>query len=1353
MARVTPVAGNGSTPTLEIPHHHSPMTIETRLGKLERQMDRALKMLEVISLNTTPVVRHGHGMNIPAGQNVTPNQLPTPNKSIQRLSHQSSEEISSNAALGNERHGHRLSSYVPSSPSVIPSLTPKQSSVTLDDIYTSIREGDAATSSTGALTPVTTPHRHMQTHATQGFTPTHSFFIPATDPNTQLSQKDATEDHHIGSKISNIVKDTSKKMKIAKLKMKRDLKVGMDKMSGKETVSSRRTVGHLHEAKHAILTSHPHMINPRAKFRLIWDMCLLMPLLLYLTFMMPFRICFANDPAIFSGPYWFEFMIEIVFVVDILLNFRTGYFIGGLGDEQMANNIEYHPLSVARHYLRTWFVLDLVSGIPFSALDLIIRMTGGDSGAAADIPLLKMVKSLRLLRFLKLIRLLKIEEMTSNAIMDRDTIDRIEDFFQEGSTRSGVILLSLAMQLGFICHIGACIWVYIGRRGAMMGEHTWFFYEPSGPYTEEDTTGEQGGGENVSSIYLAAFYYCLTTMTSVGYGDIIPRSDAERTYAICLEFIGGFVFAMIIASLTSVVTSSDMNARKVSEQLDSVSSFVQNRQFPNALGRRIRRHFRQFYSHKSAIDEKKIFGEMSSALRRDVSGYIVSVRMSDVKLFQSMNPKLWPRLFPLLNPSHFEVGECVCTQGEECGEMFIILEGSLSGQTLIDTMVIGPSDGKLETKQSYQHLITNYNNNNNNNNNKMTTSGNSFDSKLDSCDSHKKVQFVEDLSGSGGQGTTTAIHKIQEESEMSDSANETELTDMLGNSQKGEGNGQGISRNSEGSTDSGSPNQQTQKSPSMFRKLLDGSTSTSHTNQQQHGVSRGKSVRTDSGNTLQWFGNKTGGGGGSSGSNNSSSDKLTTSTANSTNTTSNTVGVNGKGGGGGGSKDFSAEAFVNGSWKNKSNSEKVKMRHIGPGDSVNVLCVVQVWNRCVETVIAETNVETYSVNADEFNTLFNHDSLVDQETFNQMRIQEVNNFRMDTSQVAPTIFGIPLYMTFSCVSCTVVAARSIMAADSNLLGANSSDPYATIELVDYDTGRTVNSQWFMRIATRRKTLNPQWSEKHTARWRDIHLPFESLALRVTLYDEDVMEDDDKLGEVYIRISDLDLEEEDCPFTRVPDDRLFSIPTEKAKQVIRTSIALTSQDSQLTSNDSLSERFDENESIIMAESEANIDESGSPSSSSPQQLPPIINTTTSPKLELETSEQRRLSEIMSSFKSTTSSIPDVIDPNKGSRRSFGVESVRTRKTHQQSAPSDVNTDNWGKVKVAAKFTRPMSPGRAWGGIFSALKSKTGAFHPDENALPTVSEEQEMMLEQLDAQVPSHIYQSISTNIFSIFFLFL
>ena len=58
-------------------------------------------------------------------------------------------------------------------------------------------------------------------------------------------------------------------------------------------------------------------------------------------------------------------------------------------------------------------------------------------------------------------------------------------------------------------------------------------------------------------------------------GDIITHINLERVYVVFVEFCGAIVFATIIASITSVVTSMDMNARKKVEQLDAVASFVE----------------------------------------------------------------------------------------------------------------------------------------------------------------------------------------------------------------------------------------------------------------------------------------------------------------------------------------------------------------------------------------------------------------------------------------------------------------------------------------------------------------------------------------------------------------------------------------------------------------------------------------------------------------------------------------------------------------------------------------------------------------------------------------------------------
>ena len=735
-------------------------------------------------------------------------------------------------------------------------------------------------------------------------------------------------------------------------KLKRDARHYLDDFGGRcghALVSAFQPSREPPGMRHVIVEKHPYMINPAGLPRMFWDFLVVMPVLLYLVVIMPYRIAFENDPKIYTPVYWFEFSIEMVrcargerapphrldavcaressstsptlplprflatraraqiFLADIVLNFRTGFFLGGIGDVDSAMSVEYHPMSCAKQYLSEWFALDVVSAIPFTLIDLLMAAGHIKAGGSDDASFLKLVKVLRLLRLLKLTRLFKVRAMTTG--MNRDTVDLIEDFFQEGSTRSLLLLISLAGQLGYIVHIGACVWTAVGRAGSLAGVDCWLDYEIKGPFEAADTTTNESG-----SIYLAAFYYVLTTMTSVGYGDILPRNNLERSFSIALEFIGSFTFAMIIANLTSVVTSSDMNAKKTAEQLDAVSSFVANRQFPHTLGRRIRRHFRQFYNHKSAIDERKIFGEMSAALRKDVSVYIVKERMSDVKLFQTMNPKLWPRLFPILNPTTFEKGEFVCLQDEECSEMFIILEGSARGRT------------------------------------RLSDAGNLV------AEAARKAHIAVD--------------------DFSDTA-----TDPLAPTQEKR-------RGASGDGDSGGD---------------DGDAD---------GDAGGEAVRAPSRGGRGDCGRR-----GSPGLRNNSGHLG--------------IGLEAKRR----RSDGSGRARLVVTEENGT-----KIRHIGAGDSINVLSVLKVWDKCVETVVAETRVESYAVSSDEFYALFNHDNEIDQQTFEQMRAQEVSSFRMDTSQPAPTQFGVPLYMTFSCVSCTVVMAKGLMAADRSLMGVGTSDP-------------------------------------------------------------------------------------------------------------------------------------------------------------------------------------------------------------------------------------------------------------------------------------------------------------------------
>merc|ERR1740130_1494015 len=59
-------------------------------------------------------------------------------------------------------------------------------------------------------------------------------------------------------------------------------------------------------------------------------------------------------------------------------------------------------------------------------------------------------------------------------------------------------------------------------------------------------------------IYFNAFYFILTTITTVGYGDISGSTTNEYLFSMCVEFIGLTFFSFLTGTI-SVMFSGDQS--------------------------------------------------------------------------------------------------------------------------------------------------------------------------------------------------------------------------------------------------------------------------------------------------------------------------------------------------------------------------------------------------------------------------------------------------------------------------------------------------------------------------------------------------------------------------------------------------------------------------------------------------------------------------------------------------------------------------------------------------------------------------------------------------------------------------
>lgn len=181
------------------------------------------------------------------------------------------------------------------------------------------------------------------------------------------------------------------------------------------TKQTERLGPHQDAATHLVMMlSASAMINPHSTFRRNWDVIQLI-LLVYVATIVPWRICFSRDVALWSSMFFFELFIDLFFIVDIMLNFRTAVITSN-GDVLVDAKV------VAKNYLRSWFFLDLLSCMPFGYVQYFQDPDTSTNSAQASVRLLRVLRLVKLLRLTRVIQVRTPARFVRKIIQDRQGI-------------------------------------------------------------------------------------------------------------------------------------------------------------------------------------------------------------------------------------------------------------------------------------------------------------------------------------------------------------------------------------------------------------------------------------------------------------------------------------------------------------------------------------------------------------------------------------------------------------------------------------------------------------------------------------------------------------------------------------------------------------------------------------------------------------------------------------------------------------------------------------------------------------------------------------------------------------------
>ena len=175
------------------------------------------------------------------------------------------------------------------------------------------------------------------------------------------------------------------------------------------------------------------LIRAHSNFRFRWDL-MIIALTLYITFTLPLQIAFKPD-FLYGNAYEFsEIAMDIIFIVDIIINFRTTILDSMMADEEITDH-----RTIALRYLRGRFIIDVLSSIPYDTLVRHRLQEGYNYQIVFKI--VSLLKLTRLIRFTKIMNFL-------------NTIHTARLFLK---------LFKLIFYLIVYLHLQACAWYYYTR--------------------------------------------------------------------------------------------------------------------------------------------------------------------------------------------------------------------------------------------------------------------------------------------------------------------------------------------------------------------------------------------------------------------------------------------------------------------------------------------------------------------------------------------------------------------------------------------------------------------------------------------------------------------------------------------------------------------------------------------------------------------------------------------------------------------------------------------------------------------------------------------------------------------------
>lgn len=315
------------------------------------------------------------------------------------------------------------------------------------------------------------------------------------------------------------------------------------------------------------------IISNDNKVLIVWNLMIALLVLFFIVFVPIFLSFDLNLKIIFEPDliYYFDTCVLVIFIFDLALKFNISYYENG-------NEVKKRK-KIMINYIKSEFLFDVCSFL-------------GVFTQSSEFSFLQIMIMFKILSFSQYL----------SAIQQRFVFSD----FAEGMLK----VLILMIKILYIAHILACLFNFISIQllNSNYSNDSWII----------------NAGLIDSSWfekYFNAYYWVITTLVTVGYGDIVPKNPVEKFYCIIVMLIGSGIFAYNLNRLSNIFGDISKNEREYLANLKILNQMMSRKNINSELQNKVRNYFHYIYkkeNKKEIEQENQLFNKLSNNLQNEI---------------------------------------------------------------------------------------------------------------------------------------------------------------------------------------------------------------------------------------------------------------------------------------------------------------------------------------------------------------------------------------------------------------------------------------------------------------------------------------------------------------------------------------------------------------------------------------------------------------------------------------------------------------------------------------------------------------------------------------------------------------